>query len=76
MPALVAHIAVDLDELLEDRGVAADAFRRETRAVVEVAVDVSRVLVVRVLRAKNSRANRTREMLNMIFFIYSNGSKC
>ena len=49
VPALVAHIAVDLDELLEDRGVAADAFRCETRAVVEVAVDVSRVLVVRVL---------------------------
>ena len=49
VPALVAHIAVDLDELLEDRGVAADAFRRETRAVVEVAVDVARVLVVRVL---------------------------
>ena len=52
VPALVAHIAVDLHELLEDRGVAPDAFRREACAVVEVAVHVSGVLVVRVLRTE------------------------
>lgn len=37
MPTLVLLIPVDLDELLEDRNSTADALRRESGAVVEVA---------------------------------------
>ena len=65
MPALVAHIAVDLDELLEDRGVAPDALGREASRVVIMAIDVVRVLVIGVGGAKEGAAEGAGEVLDV-----------
>ena len=69
MPALVAHIAVDLDELLEDRGIAARTLCREAGGVVEMAVDVSVVFVVRVLWAEEGGADGAGEVFDVEFLV-------
>ena len=65
MPTLVAHIPVDLDELLENRAIATCALGSEARRVVVMTVDVAFVLVVRVLRTKECGAYGTREVVHM-----------
>ena len=55
MPALVPHATIDLDELLQDRTTAASAFRGKTGGVVKMAVDITIVFVVRILRSEESR---------------------
>lgn len=52
MPTLVFHIAIDLDELLQDSTVAPGTFCRKPGRIMVVAVDICFVLVVRVLRTK------------------------
>ena len=69
VPTLVPVVPVDLDELLEDGARAAGALGRESGGVVEVAVDVSVVLVVRVLRAEERGAHRAREVLDVELFV-------
>lgn len=70
MPTLVSHIAVDLDELLQDGTVAPRAFRRKPGRIMIVAVDIRFVLVVRVLRTKQCRAHGACEMLYVELFVY------
>lgn len=55
MPALVPHVPIDLDELLQDRTTATRAFRGETRRVMKMAVHITIVFVVRILRSEESR---------------------
>ena len=69
MPTLISHIAIDLHELFQDSAVAACALRRVSRRVVEMAVDVSLMLVVRVLWTEQRWAHRTREVLDMELFV-------
>ena len=52
MPTLVSHVAIYLDKLFEDGAGAAGAFCSEAGGVVEMAVYVAVVFVVRVLWAK------------------------
>ena len=70
MPTLIPHIAVDLDELLQNGTVTARAFRCESGRIVIVTVDVSLVLIVRVLRTKYCRAHGACEMLYVKLFVY------
>lgn len=65
----VALVAVDLDELLEDSGIAADALDGESSRVVPVTKDSAVVLIVRILGTKESRTNRTSEMLDVVLFL-------
>ena len=65
VPALIAHVAVDLDKLLEDGARAAYALCREASRVVKVAVDVLVVLVVRVVWPKDGRADGAGKVLDV-----------
>lgn len=69
MPTLIPHVTVNLHELLQDGGIAPDALRREPRAVVIMAVDVARVLVVRILGAEECGADRASEVVDVVFFV-------
>jgi hypothetical protein len=69
MPALVAVVPVDLDELLEDRTRAAGALGREAGGIMVVAINVTLVLVIRVLRPEERVAERTRKMFDVELFI-------
>ena len=66
---LVLAISKNLDKLLQDRGVTAITPLRELGGVVIMAINLSFVLVVRVLGAKDGRTDRASEMLNVIFAI-------
>ena len=46
VPAFIAHVPVDLHELLQNGTVTTSAFCRESGRVVEMAVDVAFVFVV------------------------------
>ena len=69
MPALIPHIPVDLDELFQDGSRATGTFGGKSRRVVEMTVDVTIVLVVRVLWTEQRWAHRTREVLDMELFV-------
>ena len=69
MPMLVDAIAEYLDELFKYRCLASVALLREFGGVVVVAVDVSIVLVVAILRAEDSRADTACEVLDVVFAI-------
>lgn len=68
---LVDTIAEDLDELLQDGGLTSVALLREFGRIVVVAVDVAFVLVVRILSAKDGRADTAGEVLNVILAVQS-----
>jgi hypothetical protein len=65
MPALVPHVAVDLDKLLEDGSTAPSALCCETSRVVEMAVYIPLMLVIRVLGAKQSGTKGTCKVFYM-----------
>ena len=71
MPTLISVIPVYLYKLLQDSTIATGTFCSKPSRIMKMTIHIILMFVVRVLRAKNSRANRTREMLNMIFFICS-----
>lgn len=56
MPALVTRVTIYLHELFENGATAPGAFRRKSSRIMEVAVNVAIVLVVRVLRTEEGRA--------------------
>jgi hypothetical protein len=62
---LVDRVAVDLDELLEDGGPAAGTLNGEASRVVKVAVNRAVVLVVRVVRAEDGRADLAGKVLDV-----------
>lgn len=68
---LVDSIAEDLDELLQDGSLTSVAFLREFGRIMVVAVDVTFVLVVRILSAKDGRTDTAGEVLNVIFAVQS-----
>lgn len=55
MPTLIPHIAINLDELLQDGTIAAGTLRRKSCRIMEVTVDVTVMFVVRVLGSKEGR---------------------
>ena len=55
MPALVPHITIDLDELLQNGIFATRAFRGETRRVMKMAIHISMVFVVGILGSEEGR---------------------
>jgi hypothetical protein len=65
MPALVPHVAIDLDKLLQDGSTAPSTLCRETSRVVEVAVYIPVMLVIRVLGSKQSGTKGTCKMFYM-----------
>ena len=46
MPAFVAHVPVDLDELLENGTITPCAFRGKTSGVVEMTIDIVFMFVI------------------------------
>jgi hypothetical protein len=71
MPVLVLAVPKDLDKLLEDSSVAAITSLCKMRRVVVVAVDLSVMLVVTILRTKNCRTDRAGKVFNVILPIDS-----
>ena len=69
VPMLVLSVSEDLDELLQDGGMATVALLRKLGGVVIVAVDISFMLVVAVLGPKDRRAKRTCKMVDVVFSI-------
>lgn len=55
MPALVSHVAIDLNKLFQDRTTATRTFCGKTRRVMKMAIDIAIMFVVRILGAKESR---------------------
>ena len=66
---LIDAIPKDLDELLQDRSLAAIALLRKFGGVVIVAVDITIVLIVAVLRTEDCGADAACEMLDMVLAI-------
>jgi hypothetical protein len=66
---LVLSISKDLDELFQNRCLAAVAPLGELGGVVVVTVDASFVLVVAVRGAENSRAYGAGKVLNVVFAV-------
>lgn len=71
MPALFLEVAVDFDELLQNGTATSYTLRCKTRRVVEVAVHVAIMLVVRILRPKKRSAHGACEMLDMELFVWA-----
>lgn len=69
MPVLVLAVSKDLDELLQDGRLAAVTPLGELRRVVVVAVYVTIVLVVTVLRSKNRGTERAGEMVYVVLSV-------
>jgi hypothetical protein len=65
MPALVSVISINFDELLEYGTRAANTFGGEASGVVVMAIYITIMLVVRVLRPKECRAERAGEVLHV-----------
>jgi hypothetical protein len=69
MPTFILHIPIDLHKLFQYRTIATSTFRGKSRGIVEMAVDVAFVFIVRVLGTKQCRAEGTCEMLYMEFLV-------
>ena len=73
MPALVPHVPIDLHELLQDSAIAPGTLGGESGGIVEMAIYVALMLIVGVLRAEQSRADRAGKMFHMKLFICKTG---
>lgn len=69
VPVFVLAIAVNLDELLQDRGPTSCAFDGVVERIVIVAIDLAVMFIVRVLRTKDCRTHGACEVLNVIFVV-------
>jgi hypothetical protein len=69
MERAVALVAVDLDKLLENGRVAADALDSKAGGIVPVTKYCAIVLIVRVLWTKESGTDGAGEMLDVILFV-------
>ena len=69
MPMLVLAVSEDFYKLLQNSIVTSVASLRKACGIMIVAVDISIVLVVTVLRAKHGRTCRTCKVFNVIFSI-------
>jgi hypothetical protein len=66
---LVLSISEDLNELFQNGRLATIAFRCELRGVMIMAVDLTVVFIVRILRAKHGRTNATCKVLDMVLAV-------
>jgi len=66
---LVLAVSIDLDKLLEDSGPAASALGGVTERVVVMTIDLAIVFIVRVLWSKDSRADRTGEVFDVVLVV-------
>jgi hypothetical protein len=71
MPVLVLAVSEDFDKLLENRGLTPIAALSKPRRVMVMAINVSFVFIVAILGTEHGRANRTGEVLDMIFALQS-----
>lgn len=69
MPTFISHVTIDFDKLLQYSTVAASALCSEPCRIVEVAENVAFMFIVRILRAKESGADRTCEVVHMEFLV-------
>ena len=70
MPAFVAVVMVDLHKLLQDCTITSSTLHRKLRQVVKMAVHVILMLIVQILRAKDSWADQTCKMFDMVLFVW------
>ena len=68
---LILAISIYFHELLQNRGLAAVALLCESCRVVIVAINVPLMFVIAVRGAKDGRAHRTSEVLNVVFPVES-----
>ena len=79
MPVLVLTVPEDFYKLFQNRGLATVTSLRKSCRVVIVTVDIALVLVIAVLGAKNSRADGTGKVFDVVFPIESSNvrtAKC
>lgn len=70
VPALISHVSVDLDELLQDRSAAPGALCRESCRVVVMAIDIPVVFVVRIMGTEKGRTYRAGEVFHVILLAW------
>lgn len=68
MPAFVLPVSVNLHELLKNRSTTSNTFGGKPCGVMEMAIHVGIMLVVRVLGAKEGITKRASEVLDMELF--------
>lgn len=68
---LILTISKYLDELFQDCRLASITSLRESCRIMVVAVNLSIVLVITILRAENCWTYRTSEMVDMVFALES-----
>lgn len=71
MPAFVPIIAIDLHELFQDSTVASRALGGKSCRIVEMAVYVVFMLVVRILRTKHGRTDRASKVFDVVFLVWT-----
>ena len=69
MPTFILHISIDLHKLLQDSTIAPNTFGGKPSRVMEVAVHMVLVLIVRILLSEQGGTYRTGEMLHVIFLV-------
>lgn len=69
MPVLIDSVSENLHKLLKNGGLASITLLREFGRIVEMTIDISFVLVVRILSSKDCRAHGAGEVLNVILAI-------
>ena len=69
VPALVALVPLDLDELLQDGRIASGAFRRPSGRVVIMTKHVALVLVIAILRPEQCRTDAASKVLDVVLLI-------
>jgi len=71
VPVLVVSVSHNLDKLLEDGGSASGAPLGKLRRVVEMAKDLTFVLIVAILGAKLRRADRAGKVVDVVLALKS-----
>ena len=70
MQTFVYIIPIDLHELPKNCTITPYAFRGKANGVVEMTIDIVFMFVIWVPRTEDSRTNGTREILDMVFFVW------
>jgi hypothetical protein len=74
VPTFVAHVTIDLHELLENRTVAAGALGCEAGRIMKMTVYVPIMLIIRVLWSEQGGTEGTCKVFHMEFLV-CNGDK-
>ena len=75
MPALISHITIYLHKLLENCAITTGALGRKSGGIMEVAVHIPVVFIIRILRTEQGGTKRACKMLHMELLVCKEGEQ-